>query len=102
MLRYLSRQMQRSRDLASGVDADLVASNRRRFRVGWISFLIFLAFLGLMHALDHFAHPHWLEVALFIPCAAAFLVALFALKIASAEKAFLDKPDPEEPPRLDR
>ena len=84
------------------MDADLVASNRRRFRVGWTSFLIFLALLGLMHALDHFAHPHWIEVALTIPCMAALVVAVFALRIASAEKAFLDKPDPEEPPRLDR
>ena len=58
---WVERWQKRRRELAEGADADLIQSNRRRFRVAFG--LIGLAFvLGLIDAKFHF--PAMLEVAI--------------------------------------
>jgi len=94
--------MQRQRDLQSGVDADLVAATQRRSNFGWKLLLAGAGILGLLWIISHFAHPRWLDNALLTLGLIAWLGGLAILKLSSQEKAFLNKPDPEEPPRLDR
>jgi hypothetical protein len=94
---WFERWHQRQRDLAQGGDADLVRgnSNRSRFAVG----LIGLGFLiGLLDA--NIRIPGMLRVIVvgtaILTIIAGFLLALWARQ----ERAFLSKPDVEEPPKI--
>lgn len=94
---WLQRYLQRRYDLARGVDADLVAANRKRWK---LSTALFCA--GVLLG--------WLETKLPLPHAlrlAADILALFSLAAGIAlfhwawqVDAFLSRPDPEQPPDI--
>lgn len=93
---WLQRYQQRQRDLARGVDADLVRDNRNRLR--WA------AYLGCALALPPIAHilslPETLRIAadmIAIPCLIAGIVLFHR---ARATNRFLREPDPEPPPSV--
>jgi len=92
---YFSRYIQRKRDLAAGVDADLVAGNRKKFRVGLLLFIGgFLLFAGSAKI-----HGVMAEVLRWIG-GATFMVGFFMVTWAQQERAFLNRPDPKKPPSL--
>jgi len=93
---WLRRYQQRQRDLARGVDADLVRDNRNRLR--WAAYLsCALAFPAIAHILSL---PQALRIAadmIAIPCA---IVAIVLFPWSMATNRFLRKPDPEPPPSI--
>ncbi len=94
MTNWLKRFQERQRELAQGVDADLVKINHRRFQRG-LSLFVFGCLLG-------FAGPK-LHLSLVLRTAAAVvfgmscLIGLFMLQWAARESAFLHSPDSEKP-----
>ena len=97
MSSWFERFRQRQQELASGVDADLARGNRRRFRraLGLIGMGFVLAALGTMLNLSGTLRM----IAIVSGIAMAICGGLMA-EWASAERRFLDRPDPQEPPRL--
>jgi hypothetical protein len=94
---WWSRQQARQRDLQLGVDADLVAGNRRRMwrSLGMIAAGILLSMISVkLH------HTGWLVRVSTWKGLALFIVGLLLLRWAGAERTFLNKPDPEKPPSL--
>ena len=94
---WIQRSLLRQRDLQQGVDADLVRANRQKWKLfalllglTFVSFGIqaLVEFSGLLHTV-----AVGITTALFI---AAFLLGHWAYQ----ELAFIDKPDPKQPPRL--
>jgi hypothetical protein len=97
MSNWFRRWRQRQRDLARGVDADLVRQNRNRFKLAFglwgVGFLLSLlrnkaSISGVLGSIAQYA-----SVAL-------IFAGIFLGFWAGQVNAFLDKPDPEEPPRL--
>jgi heme A synthase len=94
---WLERWRNRQRELADGVDAELVQANRRRFRVAFG--LIGLAFVvGLLDARLHL--PHVLDVVLRCAAAVAGVVGIVMAKWAQQEDTFLKRPESEGPPTI--
>ncbi len=97
MLEGFDRYLRRQRDLATGVDADLVQGNRRKFRLA-IS-LIGVAFLLL--GIDRIIKPHGLIQEVFGWLLGVLLVSGTLIAMwAGQERAFLDKPEPKKPSSL--
>jgi hypothetical protein len=97
MQRWIERWRERRRELAEGADADLMQSNRRRFRVAFS--LIGLAFvIGLIDA--KFRLPASLEIAFRVGTGISGVVGILLAKWAHQEHAFLTRPDPEGPPEI--
>jgi hypothetical protein len=94
---WLQRWSQRQHDLARGVDADLVRDNGRRFKVdfGLIGFGLLLAMLGSKVHTPSLMHWVLLEAG-----GVSTVVGFFMAMWAREEAAFLNKPDPEEPPTI--
>jgi hypothetical protein len=94
MANWLKRFQERQRELAQGVDADLVKANRRRFRRG----LLLLAFGCLLGFVGPKLH---LSLALRAAAAVVFgmscLIGILMLQWAARESAFLNGPDPQRP-----
>jgi hypothetical protein len=92
---WFSRYRQRQRDLAAGVDADLVAGNRKKGNLGLslvvVGFLVFAASARSHSAITEALR--WLGGAM-------LLVGFFIVEWARQERAFLNKPDPKKPPSL--
>ena len=97
MSRWLRRRQQRERDLRSGVDADLVQANRRR---GAFSLYFFAAafLMVMLQTIIKFTAP-WHLIALGLTCL-FFLCGAGLGHWTYSERAFLSKPEPEEPPKL--
>jgi hypothetical protein len=94
---WVERWRNRHRELANGVDAELVQANRRRFRVAFA--LIGLAFVvGLLDARLHL--PHVLDVVLRCAAAVAGVVGIVMAKWAQQEDTFLKRPESEGPPTI--
>lgn len=94
---WVERWQKRRRELAEGADADLMQSNRRRFRVAFS--LIGLAFvLGLIDA--KFRLPAILGIAIRVGAGISAVVGFVLAKWAQQERAFLTRPDPEGPPEI--
>ena len=94
---WWARQSQRGFDLRRGVDADLVAENRRRRRVAWT-----LLGSGVLigYVIGRFQPTGWLRIVLSVTAAASWIVGIVLAKWAGEESKFLNKPDPEKPPSL--
>lgn len=97
MLDWFSRYGQRQRDLAAGVDADLVQSNRKKSTIA-----LLLSGAGFfLIGIDHFAKLHGLIHEVFVWLFGLLVFGgLFVGKWAQQERAFLGKSDPRKPPSL--
>ena len=97
MPNWWERKAQRERELAGGVDADLVSANRKRWTLGSKLFVIG----ALLLAIDWLSRlPRWVHL---IVASIAFLLIVTASitwKWAQAEQAFLGKPERKEPANL--
>jgi hypothetical protein len=94
---WWARQSRRSFDLRHGVDADLVAENRRRRRLAWA--LLGSGFLMAV-LLDRIRPTGWLRTVSSVVLGILFIAGFVLLRWAGAESSFLNKPDPEKPPSL--
>jgi len=93
---WLRRYLQRQRELAQGVDADLVADNRWRYKLAFALFGGALL-LGLLTASLNLVGI----TRLFMMTLASILfVAGLLVGRWAAESAFLSKPGPEDPPKI--
>ena len=97
MLEWFGRYSQRQRDLAAGVDADLVRSNRRKSTIA-----LLLAGIGfLLLGVDRFAKFHGLIQKIVMWLSGLLLFGgVFLGYWARQVDAFLSKPDPKKPPSL--
>lgn|ERR1700719_1732339 len=97
MLGWFGRWLQRQRDLSRGVDADLVRDNSKRYRraFGLIGFGFLLSLLDAKIKIPGTLRPTAIGIAI-VSIIAGFLLAAWARQ----ERAFLSKPDQEEPPRI--
>ena len=98
MWNWLQRLAKRQRDLRHGVDADLVRGNPIRRRSGALS----TALLGmvLVAGESRAPIPAWAHLAIGIAGGACLLLGLVVANWALQERALLNKPGPEEPPRM--
>jgi hypothetical protein len=96
---WFKRWFERQDALERGVDVDLVAGNRRKWKlVSW-----FVGCGVLLLSLDAlFPIPSWLRPLVFFPAALLIIAGFVLLRWASAEHAFLNKPEPKEPPSIFR
>lgn len=94
---WWQRWSQRQRDLARGVDADLVRENGKRYKVA-VGLIVLGLLLALLGGKLHTASVlHW--VLLDTGGVFAIVGSLTAI-CAREQSAFLTKPDPEEPPTI--
>jgi 4-hydroxybenzoate polyprenyltransferase len=92
---WFSRYSQRQRDLAAGADADLVQSNRRKWKLTGALFCLASLIVGI----EKWATPNGvLKEILMWFSGLLYLGAVFLAQWAWQEQAFLDKPDPKKPP----
>jgi hypothetical protein len=91
------QQRQRDEDIARGADADLFADNRRRWKLAG-RFVV--AACLLMASLAVFGLSGRLHKIFVTVIALCFVSAFFLVQWAKAERGFLNKPDPKEPPRI--
>jgi hypothetical protein len=94
---WFNRYRQRQRDLAAGADADLVAANRKRWKIVWFFFCLAFLLLGLAHLLK----PRGVvaETISWIS-GVSFALGMLLAMWARAEDGFLNGPDPKKPPSL--
>lgn len=94
---WLRRSLQRQRDLARGVDADLVRANRRRWKLaaGFFCLAFLLRWFALKLALQHVVQVAITLVAILLAIASLVLF-WWAWKVDT----FLEQPDPEPPPSI--
>lgn len=97
MWEWLQRRNKRYSDLANGVDADLVRANQRRRNTGLALLGLWLVLVWVFSRLQLQGNFRTIGTSIII---ALFLVAVFLLKWAGQESAFLSKPDPKEPPSI--
>jgi hypothetical protein len=97
MTGWVERWQKRRRDLAEGADADLMQSNRRRFRVAF-SLIGFAFVTGLIDA--KFRLPTTLEILFRVGAGISGVVGIVLAKWAQQEHAFLTRPDTEGPPEI--
>lgn len=97
MLDWLRRWQLRQRELQNGVDADLVRTNRRRWKVCLALFACSFLLIGIRAKVNLSDSWHTIAVTL----TTIFLVGGMLMgRWASAEQSFLNRPNPKEPPRL--
>ena len=97
MLEWFGRYLRRQRELAVGVDADLVRSNRRKFTFAGS----LLAFASLFLGIDRVVKPRGLIHEVFVwVILVLYLGGTLIVNWAWQERAFLVKPDPKKPPSL--
>jgi hypothetical protein len=94
---WWTRKSQRSFDLRQGIDADLAAENRRRWKLTWT--LLGSGFLMAM-LLDRIRPTGWLRTMSSVVLGVLLIAGFILLRWAGAESTFLNKPDPEKPPSL--
>jgi hypothetical protein len=94
MPNWWERKAQRERDLAEGVDADLMSANRRRWTLGYKSFAIG----ALLLATDWLSRlPQWMHLVVACIVFVLMVTAIITWKWARAEQAFLQKPEGKKP-----
>lgn len=93
----LTRYQQRQRDLASGVDADLVRANKNRWKVCYVLFGASMLLLALRYLT---VLPVTLVRIAQYSAAGLLAGAVLVAQWARAEAGFLNRPDPKEPPRI--
>jgi hypothetical protein len=94
---WVKRWQKRQRDLAEGADADLMQSNRRRFR-GAFCLIGLAVVLGLISA--KFRLPPTLKLVFRVGAGISGVVGVVLAKWAQQEHAFLTRPDPEGMPEI--
>jgi hypothetical protein len=94
MPNWWERKAQRERDLAEGVDADLLSANRRRWALGYK-----LSAIGaLLLATDWLWRlPRWMHLVVASIVFMLMVTAIITWKWARAEQAFLEKPEGTKP-----
>jgi len=94
---WVERWQKRRLEIAEGADADLMQSNRRRFRVAFG--LIGLAFvMGLLDA--KFLLPATLGIIFRVGAGISVVVGIVLAKWAQHEHTFITRPDLEGPPEI--
>src|SRR5580704_13149102 len=99
MSSIFDRWRQRQSDLRRGGDADLIHTNRNRYRLTFV-LLGFGLSLSLLTAKVHI--PKTLRWVLICTGIVSLIVGFLFGLWARSESAFLNKPDPVEPPRIFR
>jgi len=94
---WFQRWQRRQSDLAQGVDADLVRDNSNKYKRGF--FLLAFAFL-LSFVSGKVRFPRPAQIMLESISVASFIAGVLTLMWAGLERTFLDKPEPQEPPRI--
>jgi hypothetical protein len=97
MWNWLKRREERQRDLERGVDADLVRDNVKLSRLSLSAWLVGCV---LVLSANYLPLPKWAQGIITFVGFGLVATGLVFEKWARAEKVFLDKPDPEEPPRM--
>jgi len=94
---WWARQQKRQRELAQGVDADLVHANRKRYKLafGLLGFGLVLTFLNAEARL-----PEVVRIIVVGAAMAAWIAGIVVAKWARQEQMFLNQPDPEGPPSI--
>jgi hypothetical protein len=97
MWRLLERERERQRELRAGADADLVQANHKRFRTA-----LYLMGTGLAFSLvgRNINVPDLIRTVFGFVALLAFLIGIVTLWWAEGERRFLDRPDPEGPPKI--
>jgi 4-hydroxybenzoate polyprenyltransferase len=93
---WFSRYRERQRDLAAGVDADLIASNRKKTKIALVLLGLGLLLLWIAAAESHGTVREILRWLGGTVLSVGFFVAVWDQQ----ERAFLNKPDPKKPPSL--
>lgn len=97
MWNWIQRSLQRQRDLQLGVDADLVAANRKKWKWCFSLYGLFLVSVAIQSQIRLSGATHQVAVGIsMLLFAGGAVIARWAL----LEKAFLDKPYLKEPPKL--
>jgi hypothetical protein len=94
---WFTRRWERQRELAAGVDADLVEANRQRWKLSYWLWALLLVLVSIQAKIKLPAIAQAIAIFLTIACLVA---ALLFSDWARAESAFLDKPDRPEPPSI--
>jgi hypothetical protein len=97
MLEWIGRWQQRQRELAAGVDADLVLANRKRWRLSWWLLALTFALLGFQSLIKLRSPFHEIVVGITMVC---FVSSVILTRWAWHVGAWLDKPEPKKPPSL--
>ena len=97
MLEWFGRYNQRQRDLAAGVDADLVRRNRGKFKLAGL----LVALGSLLAGIERFIKLHGAiqEIGMWLSGLLLF-GGVFLGYWAQRERVFLAKSDPKKPPSL--
>ena len=97
MLEWFGRYLRRQRELAAGVDADLVRSNRRKFRLASSLFVLASLLLGI----DRVVKPRDIIQEVFVwVIGVLYIGGTLVVQWAWRERAFLVMPDAKKPPSL--
>jgi hypothetical protein len=99
MTSWTERWQRRRRELAEGADADLVRTNRRRFRLAFSLIGLALALTAIEAKVQL---PKSLDTVLRIVAVSSFVIGSMMGRWAREERAFLNRPDPEGPPEIFR
>lgn len=94
---WVERWQKRQRELASGVDADLVLANRRRFK---LAFGLLVLSFGLVWLDTALRLPNSWDIVLGTTAVICFVVAFLTGRWALHERQFLTRPDSEGPPDI--
>jgi len=94
---WYRRWEKRQADLARGVDASLVRTNRRRYKVAAVLLAASSLTAWSLSATDI---PVWAEWPLRLVVAVGGVSGLILLRWAQQERINLEKPDPEKPPSI--
>ena len=94
---WLGRLQQRQRDLAAGVDVDLVRANRKRYKLAWILYALGFMLLGLQGTIKLRGPFREIAVVLTLACIIGGMV---VIRWAMIEQANLEKPRPKEQPKM--
>jgi len=97
VLDWFERRRERQRELARGVDADLVLDTRRRRYKGWS--LVGCGLL-ILFALRFARLPERLAQAGGIAAVLFMIVGGLLTSWADAEQKWLNRPDPKDPPSI--
>ena len=97
MWNWIHRWQQRQRDLQQGVDADLVQSNRRRWKLCACLFGLAFASFGLQASVKFTGFLNQIAVGITM---LLFVAAMLMCNWARAWGEFLDRADPKEAPKL--
>ena len=94
---WFARWNERQRQLQSGVDADLVRDNRKRWKLSIVMFVCSFLLIGI-HSQVNF--PQLWSRLIAVLTGLFFVCGVVLARWAGAQDYFLSRPDPKEPPRL--